>query len=209
MRLHVACRTLNIDLAARGDRLDSGSWPGHANDTGKGAHPDIPFDVRHRYASRNGRYAEIIANFSCGDGAAGRRELSVALGSFDADGPRGGLHLYRAAHPANGLRAGRDGGTYFRIARHQNRIGDADVTHVSHFLADANDVASLFDGRIRESIVQALLRIVEAESRCAHFAAHMYFAVGACCDVHVTGGVGELQAGGAVHVIVAIEGAAD
>src|SRR5713101_6206864 len=209
MRLHVACRTLNLDLAARGIRLDPGPWPGDANDTGKGVHAHIAFDARHRYASRSGRYAEIIANISGRHRPAGGRKLDVPFDFFDADGPRGGLHLYRAAHSANGLRAGRDGGTYFRIARHQDRIGDADVTHARHFLADPDGVAPLLDGRIGEGIVQALLRIVKAESRCAHFAAHMYFAVGACCDVHVSGGVGEFQASWSGHVIVAIEATAD
>jgi len=70
-------------------------------------------------------------------------------------------------------------------------------------------VASLFDGRIREGIVQALLRIVKAESRCAHFAANVNFAVGAARNVDVTRGVGQFQANWTGNVIVAIEGAAN
>jgi len=47
--------------------------------------------------------------------------------------------------------------------------------------------------RIREGIVQALLRIVKADPG-AHFTAHLPFAVGAARDVHVTRGVGQFQA---------------
>jgi len=78
-----------------------------------------------------------------------------------------------------------------------------------YFFADANGVASLFDRGIREGIVQALLRALGAESRCAHFAVHVYFAVGAARDVHVTGGVRQFQKNWAGHVVVAIESAAN
>src|SRR5712692_5781229 len=209
MRFHVIRSALDFDFSTRVIGLDTRAWLRDADNARNSTRPHIAFDARHRYASRSGRYAEIIANISGRHRPAGGRKLDVPFDFFDADGPGGGLHLYRAAHSANGLRAGRDGGTYFRIARHQDRIGDADVTHARHFLADPDGVAPLLDGRIGEGIVQALLRIVKAESRCAHFAAHMYFAVGACCDVHVSGGVGEFDASGSGHVIVAIEATAD
>src|SRR5260370_22684560 len=165
MSLHVICRALKLDFAARSICLDSPSRIGHANEARKGVHAHIAPSVRDRHTSRSGRYADIIANIRGRHRAAGGAKLDVALDFFDTDGPRSGLHFYRAAHAAYGLRAGRDGGTDFRVASHLNRIGDADVAHARHFLADANGVASLFDGRIREGIVQALLRIVKANPR--------------------------------------------
>jgi len=78
-----------------------------------------------------------------------------------------------------------------------------------HFLADANGVSRLFDGGIRDGVVQALPRVVNAESRCAHVAAHVHFSVGAAGNVYVTGGVGDFEANRTAHFIVAIESAAN
>src|SRR6267143_1677684 len=168
---------LILDFAAGSIRFDTPPRVGYANEARKGVHAHIAPSVRDRHTSRSGRYAYIIANIRCRHRPAGGGKLDVALDFFDADGPGSGLHFYRAAHAANRLRAGGYGGTDFRVARHLNRVSDSDVAHVRHILTDANGVASLFDGRIRESIVQALLRIVKAESRCAHFAANVNFAV--------------------------------
>ena len=49
----------------------------------------------------------------------------------------------------------------------------------------------------------------EAHSRSAHFATHVHFAVCASGDVHIAGGVGEFQADGAGHGVVAVKVAAD
>src|SRR5260370_36996326 len=99
-------------------------------------------------------------------------------------------HGYGTAYITNGLGAGRHGGANFGIVRNLNGVRDADVAHAGQFLADANGVASLFDGRIREGIVQALLRVVKAESRRPHFAAHVYFSVGAARDIHTARAIG-------------------
>src|SRR6267378_5377740 len=206
---HVLCRALNLDFAAGSIRFDTASRIGYANEARKGVHTHIAPSVRDRHTSRSGRYAYIIAYIRGRHRPAGGGKLDVALDFFDTDGPRSGLHFNGAAHAANRLRAGRDGGADFRVARHLDRVSDADVAHARHFLADANGVASLLDGRIREGIVHALLRIVKAESRCAHFTAHLHFAVGAARDVHVTRGVGQFQAEWTANVIVAIEGAAN
>ena len=209
MRFHIVCRALNIDIAACSTRFDTPSRIRNAKDARDGVHVDITPDFRDGHTSGSRRNAEIVANISCGDGAAGSCELGVALDSFDADGARSGLNFYRTAHTANGLRAGGDGGAYFGVARHLNRVRDADVAHPGHFLADANGISRLFDGRIRDGIVQALLRVVKAESRCAHVAAHVHFSVGAASDIYVAGGVGDFEANRTGHVIVAIEGAAN
>jgi len=49
--------------------------------------------------------------------------------------------------------------------RNLNGVSDADVAHARHVLTDSNGVAPLFDRRVRERDVQALLWIVKAETR--------------------------------------------
>src|SRR5213082_2974365 len=209
VRLHIVRCALNVDITACSTCFDAPSRTGNAKDARDGANVDIAVDFRDRHTSGRGRYAEIIANIRCGNGTAGRGELGVALDFFDADGARSGLNFYRTAHAANSLRTGGDGGAYFCVARHLNRIRDADVARTGHFLADANGVSRLFDGRIRDSLVQTLPWVVKAESRGADIATHVYFSVGAAGNVHVAGGIRDFKANRTGHVIVTIESAAN
>src|SRR5713226_3308938 len=88
MSLHVICRALKLDFAARSICLDSPSRIGHANEAGKGVHAHIAPSVRDRHTSRSGRYTDITANISGRHRPAGGRKLGVALDFFDTDGPR-------------------------------------------------------------------------------------------------------------------------
>src|SRR5260370_32912796 len=112
MRLHIICRALKLDFAARSICLDSPSRVGHANEARKGVHAHIAPGVRDRHTSRSGRYADIIANIRGRHRAAGGAKLDVALDFFDTDGPRTGLHFYRAPHAPNPLPPGPDAATH-------------------------------------------------------------------------------------------------
>src|SRR5260370_24425969 len=117
MRLHIICRALNLDFAARSICLYSPSRVGHANEARKGVHAHIAPSVRDRHTSRSGRYADIIANIGGRHRAAGGVKLDFALDLFDTDGPPSGLHFYRAAPAPKRLRARRERGTSFRVPR--------------------------------------------------------------------------------------------
>jgi hypothetical protein len=68
--------------------------------------------------------------------------------------------------------------------------------HAGHFLPDANGVASLLDGRIRNRFVQPLPRTLGAETRGPNIAVDVHLAVGAASDVDIARGVGQFQADG-------------
>src|SRR6267378_4281320 len=92
--------------------------------------------------------------------------------------------------------------------RNLNGVGDGKVTQTGHFFSNSNGIAFLLDGRIRESLIQALLRISEAHPRNSNLPMHVHFAVPAPRDVHVAGGVRELQSKGAGHGVIAVKAAA-
>src|SRR5882762_9315471 len=58
MRLHVACRALNLDFATGCIRFDSPSGIRYANDARKSVHAYVAPSVRNRHTSRSGRYAD-------------------------------------------------------------------------------------------------------------------------------------------------------
>src|SRR5260370_58397 len=142
---------------------------------------------------------DVVANVFSRHGTASGGKLSVALDFLDADGPGSGFHFHRAAHIANGLSARRNGDIHVRVVWHLNGVSDGDVAHARHVFADADGVAPLLDGRIRNSLVQPLLWIVKSKTRGAHIGMHRHGAARTSRNVHVTGGIGELQADGTGH----------
>src|SRR5258707_3712400 len=127
------------------------------------------------------------------------------LDFFNTDRAGGGLNLHGPAHAANGLGAGSDVGTDFRVAGNLNRVCNADVAHARVIFSDADGIALLFDGRIRERIVEAFLRTLGAEPGSTDATVDVNFAVGAAGDIHVTGGVVEFHTDGAGNGVVAIK----
>src|SRR5260370_17212472 len=85
------------------------------------------------------------------------------LDFFNTDRAGGGLNLHGPAHAANGLGAGSDVGTDFRVAGNLNRVCNADVAHARVIFSDADGIALLFDGRLRERIVDAFFLPLAAE----------------------------------------------
>src|ERR1700675_2139642 len=70
MRLHVTCRTLNLDFTACGIRFDSPAGVGNENDTRNGVHANVAASVRDRYTSRCRRYPDLTANIRGRHGSA-------------------------------------------------------------------------------------------------------------------------------------------
>src|SRR5260370_32478634 len=192
MRLYVLRSALDFHFATRCVRLDARTGLGHANDTREGAHAHIAFDVRHSYASGSGRYMDVAANIFSRHGTASGGKLSVALDFLDADGPGGGFHFHRSAHIANGLSARRNGDIHVRVVWHLDGVCDGDVAHARHFFADADGVAPLLDGRIRNGLVQPLLWIVKSKTRRAHIGIHRHPPPRISPHLHVTAAILDL-----------------
>src|SRR6266704_4475968 len=152
---------------------------------------------------------DVAANVFSRHGTASGGKLSVALDFLDADGPGSGFHFHRSAHIANGLSARRNGHIHFGVVWHLDGVCDGDVAHARHFFADADGVAPLLDGGIRNGLVQPLLWIVKSKTGGAHIGMHRHRAARSSRDVHVTGGIGELQADGTGHSKSADETSAD
>src|SRR5438034_10974094 len=106
VRLHIVCRALNVDIAARGIRFDTPSRIGNTNDARDGVHLHVAPNFQDRHTSGSGKNAEIVAKVTGGDRTAGCSELGESLDFFGANGPRGGLYFYGSSHAANGLRTG-------------------------------------------------------------------------------------------------------
>src|SRR6266481_6873365 len=191
MRFHVVRSALDFDFSTCVAGVHARARICDADNAGNGVGAHIALDVRYAHVSGSGRHAEVASDIAGGNRSACGGEVGIAIDFFDADRAGGGAHVYGTGYIADGLGAGRDSGADFSFVRNLDGVSDADVAHARHIFTDANRVAFLLDGRIRDGVVQPLLRIVEAESRGAHFAAHVHFAVGAAGDVHLTGGVGQ------------------
>src|SRR5437764_2456463 len=185
----VIVRILNLHLAAGCISLNAATGMGDANDAGDGLDPDIAFHVRNRDIAGSTGDLHIASYVISRDRATRSRELGVAVDFFDANRTRGGVDLYGATQIADVLCAGRDPGIHFGVMRDLNVVGDANVPQVREVRADANGVTPLLDGRIRNGVVEPLLRVVKSEAGSSHLSVHVHFAIGTAGDIHVARGI--------------------
>src|SRR5579859_2671742 len=180
---------LDFHLTARGTSFDTSARMRNADHAGNGFDTDVPFHVGNGDVAGSAGDLDVAAHVTGSDRAAGRGQIGVLIDFFHANRAGGGVDLDRAPQITDILRARSNAGIHFRVVRNLNRVGNADVAQMRKVRTDANGVAALFDGRIRDGVIKALLRVVKSESRRSHLSVHVHFAIGASSDVHVAGGV--------------------
>src|SRR5207249_4128632 len=193
---HVIGRILNLHLATGGISFDAATGMGDANYSRDGFDADIAFHVRNRDIAGSTGDLDIASYVTSRDRATRSRDLGVAVDFFHANRTRGGVDLYGATQIADVLCAGGDIGIHFGVMRDLNVVGDANVPQVREVRADANGVAPLLDGRIRNGVVEPLLPVVNSEPGRSHLSVHVHFAIGTAGDIHVARGILKFQANG-------------
>src|ERR1041384_5377350 len=161
MGRHIIRSILDLDFSAGRTPFDTATWVRHANDPGNRFRADIAFNIRNRDIAGSTGNLNIAAHVTGCDGAAGGGKIGVLIDSFDQNRARRGVHFYWASKIADVLRAGRNAGIDFRVVRHLNGIGDADIPRMRKVFADSNGISPLLDGWIRNRVVEALLRVVK------------------------------------------------
>src|ERR1700730_16177808 len=161
-----------------------------------GVSEHIPLGVQDSHAAGNARGTNIITAILGVNASAGRGEPNLAANVFAANGSGNRRCLHGAADVANDLRAGDARRIDFGIAGNFYGIADRDIVQARGVFTDAESVASEFDRRVGNEVVQTALRIAETESGDAHITVNVDFAVGATDDGDVTSDVTEFDANG-------------
>src|SRR5262249_50238345 len=151
------------------------------------------FGVAHIHATGNARRLHIVADIERIDRSACRAQAHLLVDMVDAQRSGRGVRLHRTLDLVNRLRAGREIRIDFSVVRNFDLIRDGNVSQAVHVLADANRGATLFDRRIGEEVVDALLRAAETETGGVDFSVDVDFAVGSPDDLNVAGGIGEID----------------
>src|SRR5579859_2751565 len=189
MRSHIISGILDFHFAASRISFHAAAGVRNADHAGNGFDTDVPFHVGNGDVAGSAGDLDVAAHVTGSDRATGRGQIGVLIDFFHANRAGGGVDLDRAPQITDILRARSNAGIHFRVVRNLNRVGNADVAQMRKVRTDANGVAALFDGRIRDGVIKALLRVVKSESRRSHLSVHVHFAIGASSDVHVAGGV--------------------
>src|SRR6266849_3513574 len=116
------------------------------------------------------------------------------------DASRSGGSLHGAANSTDRLRPRSDRGAHFRFPRYFDHIIDGQVVQAGYLFADSNRVSPLLDRRIRNEVLQTILRIFEEKSGNTDVAVDVNFSIGTALDGDVTRGISEFEADGAGSV---------
>src|SRR6266566_407543 len=172
-------------------------------------HAGVTFDVRNGDVARSAGNLDVAADILCGNGAAGGRELSVAVDLFNADTSGSRADFYGATQVADVFRAGGNVGVDLRVVGALNLVSDGDIAHTGKIFANANGVASLLYGRIRHNVVQTLLRVFKSESGGAYLGANRYRSRCSLGDVQLARGIAGLQTDRARYSVSARKASVD
>src|SRR5215472_7144321 len=172
-------------------------------------HAGVTLDVGNGDVARSARDLHVAANILCRNRAAGGGELRVTIDLFDVNASGSRADFYWATQFADVYRAGGDVGVHLGVVGDFDLVSDGDIAHTGKIFANANRVASLLYGGIRDNVVQTLLRILKSETGGAYFGVNRYCSGCSRGDIHVARGIAELQTGWARYRVAARETSVD